>query len=476
MTSLRLMQSLLAVFGPALLIVPSARAVQTEPAAAQEAPSSGSADVQPTAQSSEAQRLEVLEKTLAEQRKQLEALQAERAEATAAATDTSPDAEQSKMRIYGFMDVGGQWLHMAPGPYHDLIASKPAFVLGNVNLYFDARPSPAWRALVETRLTLAPNGTYDGLTQVDTRFMDTSSPSGRGYAVWSGVILERAWMQWTYSEHLALQAGYLLTPYGIWNVDHGTPTLISLLLPSLQVDEAIPQHQIGMQALGTFARDAWELGYHAYITNGRSGNAVDTDWRKGFGGRVILRHIGEVRLTLGGSGYYGSMHKEVEMLRIRPDATTGVPTANFEKSDLAKDGGFAADEWAMGGDLSLDWAGLRFRGEAMVRHVMYADGKHEHKTFGDPSSMMPSHYRHYAYGILAYRMARFFEPYLFVDYNDADPQVGISGMGICFSGGLNLYYSANAMLKLQYADQRFWHQIGGQMDMKFAAARVVLVF
>ena len=153
-----------------------------------------------------------------------------------------------------------------------------------------------------------------------------------------------------------------------------------------------------------------------------------------------------------------------------------MPTANFEKSDLAKDGGFAADEWAMGGDLSLDWAGLRFRGEAMVRHVMYADGKHEHKTFGDPSSMMPSHYRHYAYGILAYRMARFFEPYLFVDYNDADPQVGISGMGICFSGGLNLYYSANAMLKLQYADQRFWHQIGGQMDMKFAAARVVLVF
>ena len=59
---------------------------------------------------------------------------------------------------------------------------------------------------------------------------------------------------------------------------------------------------------------------------------------------------------------------------------------------------------------------------------------------------------------------------------DADPQISLNKMGICFSGGLNLYFNASAMLKLQYAEQRFSHSDEGQMDMHFAAVRLVLVF
>jgi hypothetical protein len=421
----------------------------------------------PAAPVSDAERLQALEKRVAEQKKTIEAMRAEHA---GAEIPEAAEVDPPKLRIYGFVDTGAQWLGVAEGPNKAFIASAPAFVMGNIHLYFDANPSPSWRALVEMRYGLAPNGTYNasGLTQVDNRFMDTSNASGRAYAIWSGVILQRAWLQWTYSEHFALQAGYLLTPYGIWNMDHGTPTLISLVLPSLQVDEAIPQQQLGVQALGSFTQSDWELAYHAYLTNGRSLVNTDINFHKSVGGRLILRHVGALRAALGASAYYGSFEKEVLQL----DLATG----SFEKSELAKDGGYSGREWAVGGDVSLDYKGWRFRGEALARHVTYEDGKHEHKVFGDPSSMMPNHYRHYAYGILAYRFATYFEPYLFVDYGDADPQVSLNKMSICFSGGLNLYFTPSAMLKTQFAEQRFSHSTNGQMDMRLVTARLILVF
>jgi hypothetical protein len=448
----------------------------SEPSPEGAAPAAAAAAPTTPTSTGDAERLRALEQRLAEQQKKIEALEADRAES--ALPEPIAEADHAKLRIYGFADVGGQWLGVADGPYHDLIASKPSFVLGNVNLYVDAHPSPAWRALVETRLGLFPNGAWIGLNQVDNRVMDTSSPSGRIYAIWSGIILERAWLQWTYDERLAVQAGYLLTPYGIWNVDHGTPTLISLLLPSLQVDEAIPQHQVGVQLLGAFPIDNWELAYHAYLTNGRNAITADSHWREGAGGRLVLRRIGALRVALGSSGYAGTYHKDSLLLHISTDPTSGVQTANFQKSDLAVDGGYAATEWSVGGDVSLDWQGWRFRGETMVRHVMYDDGKHEHKSFGNPAAMVPNHYSHYAYAILAYRFAGYYEPYLFIDYNDSDPAISSNKMGICYSAGLNLYFSASAMLKMQYADQRFSYSEGTSpnMNMKYAAARLVLVF
>jgi hypothetical protein len=233
---------------------------------------------------------------------------------------------------------------------------------------------------------------------------------------------------------------------------------------------------VGVQALGSFSQQEWELAYHAYLTNGRSANPNDHHWRDGMGGRLVLRRTGDLRLALGTSGYYGKFHKDVMLLRLGTDPVTGEATATFEASDWAKDGGYAANEWSVGGDVSLDWNGVRFRGEAMAQHVGYLDGKHEHKSFGNPFAVIPNHYTQYAYAILAYRFATYFEPFLFVDYSDNDPQIDNKKYGICYSGGLNTYFTAYAMLKLQYADQRFTNQIQGSMNMKFAAARLVLVF
>lgn len=446
----------------------------TVPAATAEMAEAAPAPATPEPATDVNARLQALEQELAAQKQKVEALEAERAEALNGVSGSEIDPP--KLSIYGFADMGGQWVGTPEGPFHDMMASAPYFAIGNINLYFDARPSRSWRALIETRYGLFPHQTWSGLNQIDNRFMDTTSPSGRGYAIWSGVVLERAWLQWTHDERFALQAGYLLTPYGIWNVDHGTPTLISLLLPSLQVEEAIPQHQIGVQALGKFPVDNWELGYHAYLTNGRNAIATDPHWRKGVGGRLLVRRSGDLRVQLGGSGYYGSTHKDVMQLYPGTDPKTGAPTMTLVRSDRAVDGGYTGDEWSVGGDVSLDWRGIRFRGEAMVRHVMYEDGKHESKTYAAPGALVPNHYRHYAYGILAYRFASHYEPYLFIDYNDSDPQASLNKWGLCYSAGLNIYFTATAMLKMQYAEQTFSKSDNGQRTLHFATTRLVLVF
>jgi hypothetical protein len=440
------------------------------PLAAQETDTAGAPASTPTTAPATdvAARLQALEQQVADQKRKIDSLEADRAENIAGVAPV--EVEQPKLHIYGFADMGWQVVDAKFGAYTAVTTVAPYFTLGNINLYFDAQPSPSWRALVETRYGLFPNGSWNGLTQTNTRFMDTSSPSGRGYAIWSGIVLERAWLQWSLDERFGVQVGYLLTPYGIWNMDHGTPTLISLLLPSSQVEEAIPQHLAGVQAFGTFPIDNWQLAYYAYLTNGRNAFSADAHYTKGVGGRLILRRVGELRVALGSSGYFGSLHKHALML----DLSSG---GSLYNSTLAADGGYEGDEWSIGGDISLDWKGLRFRGETMAAHVGYDDGKHEHVAFGNPSALIPNHYSHYAYGILAYRFATYYEPYLFIDYNDTDPQVKANKYGICYSAGLNLYFTSYAMLKMQYAEQRFSATSTGQkMYMRFAAARLVLVF
>ena len=419
------------------------------------------------------QRLGALEQQIADQKRQIEAMQAEHAAAEAASVVDTSESEHPKLSIYGFLDTGIQYLKSDAGPLHDFIQTPLTFVSGYTNLYFDARPDPAWRSLVEVRLTLYPNGTVSGLNMTSTRVMDTTSPSGHSYVSWNSIIIDRAWLQWTMNDHLALQAGYLLTPYGIWNVDHGTPTLISLVLPSMQVEEAIPQHQIGVQALGNFIRSNWELDYHAYITNGRTTGIVDTKWQKALGGRLVLRRSGELRLAVGTSGFYGSTRDQDLSLSVQNNPGTGEPEAWFIKTDTV-----AYHEWSVGADVSLDWRGFRIRTETLTRHIMYQDGLHAPVSLGEPGTYDPNHYSHYAYIITAYRFATHYEPYLFFDYNDSNPQASMQKAGTNFSGGLNIYFTAAAMLKMQYADQRFWNSDGSNAghNMKLFLARVILVF
>src|SRR5690348_6033105 len=235
----------------------------------------------------------VLEARIAALEEQLHALAAT-SEAALTAASASEAAKDPMFRLYGFIDVGLQKLWATDDPVTP--TQKTTFVLGNVNLYFDFRPAPDWSSLVEVRLTKYPNGDYSyGISDIgidysrtDTTTADPGNGEGHDTLRWGSIVLERAYIQWQKSARLGVRVGQFLTPYGIWNVDHGTPTLISLFRPFFQANEMFPEHQLGVEAFGRFddvVHDHWALDYHSYVSNGRTPGVVALTDDKMIGGR-----------------------------------------------------------------------------------------------------------------------------------------------------------------------------------------------
>jgi hypothetical protein len=215
------------------------------------------------------------------------------------------------VRVYGFADVG---LQRAWGTIAEIIpggTNKATFVLGNVNLYFDANPVQDWRFLTEVRLGLFPHGatarTASGMAPtIDNTVGDDGSPNGGFTNIqWNGVLLERAHIDWTPRDEINIRAGWFLTPYGIWNVDHGTPTRIMVEAPLLITAEILPQRQLGIEAFGRVQALPWTIGYHLYVSNGRQPGQLDFSDQKAVGTRVWFSTRRPIPMTFGLSGYTG---------------------------------------------------------------------------------------------------------------------------------------------------------------------------
>jgi hypothetical protein len=434
----------------------AAKAADTPPAVALTAPPA------PSSPASEAE--------IADLKQRLEDLETQQGEASASAEE-----DQQRFKIYGFVDFGLKKSFPAKDPFFAaLIERKLTFVLGNINLYFDAQPTAGWRALVEARLTTYPHGaeTVDAsgqFTRTDTRVFDTNSPSGRNHVIWGGVILERAQIEHTMTDLFNLRVGYFLTPYGIWNVDHGTPTLISLVLPASQVEEAMPNRQLGVQAYGSTTSGNTELGYAAYVTNGRAPFIEDQTDGKAFGARLFAHLTGPNHsLRLGASGYAGDSLEKNKVLTI---TSLGPSVAISNK--------YRYKEWAFGGDLSLDWQNLRVRTEGLVHRVDHGESPHEPVSFAEPGTTHPNRYEYYWYSIFAYRMGAL-EPYTYTELKYLTPRDGSFDMTYLPGLGLNIYFSPYAQLKTQYVAAKFYRlKDGGDAsdhNFRLLDSRFVLSF
>jgi hypothetical protein len=406
-----------------------------------------------------------------EQLKQrIDELEAQQAEAA----DSSEDDDQ-RLKIYGFVDFGLKKSFPAKDPFFAaLIERKLTFVLGNINLYVDAQPTPGWRALVEARLTTYPHGAESvaangEFQRVDNRVFDTSSPSGRNKVIWGGVVLERAQIEHTMTDLFKLRAGYFLTPYGIWNVDHGTPTLISLVLPAFQVEEAMPARQLGVQAYGSTNTGNLELGYAAYVTNGRAPFLEDPTDGKAFGARATATFTGESKaLQLGVSGYIGDTLEKRKVLQIGADDVSLDVSTKYQY-----------DEWSVGADVSLDYHKFRLRTEGLVHRVDHGDGPHEPIAFAQPGLTHPNRYEYFWYAIMAYRW-RALEPYTYTELKYVTPRDGNMDLAYLPGLGLNIHFSPYAQLKTQYIAAKFY-RVGDGTDasdhnFRLIDSRVVLSF
>jgi len=357
-------------------------------------------------------RLDALEKTVAEQ-----ATASSEAQVAADAVAATPTPEPT-FEVHGFIDMG---IQKAVTNAADGFPSQAlTFVLGNVNLYFTFHPADHWSALAEVRFTNDPNGIA----------LDPANGIGDDTMRWGATVLERAYIQYDHSRQLGVRVGEFLTPFGIWNVDHGSPTVIPIVRPESITQELFPSHQIGVDVYGELAGllpDRWAVGYHAYVSNGRTPGAVDLSDDKMFGGRLSASTTRPYRMTFGVSAMYGTY------------ADHAAPEVAYE-------------EFGLSADASLDAGAWRLRGELTIRDIDYAPGKHLQLAAGE---FAPTNRTLDAYLLAAYRIPETrFEPYAYTEAYRVPDDAG--DLQVQASVGLTTFFTPSIQLKLQTLRARFF--------------------
>jgi hypothetical protein len=407
------------------------------------------------------QRIAEQEKALAQQREELQATKARLGgqagpEQPGSASEPTADAQLGgeateaeerftpSVRLYGFADAGIQrsW----GGLFNSGLALSDAtnFVLGNVNVYFDASPLEHFRFLTEVRFTTLPNGaesfssTSGSMQRQDTGVQDQTSTAGGFTTIhWGGIVLERAQIEWTPTDAFNLRVGYFLTPYGIWNVDHGSPTRIMLRPPFFVSVELMPERQTGVDLFGVFHALPWDIGYDLYVSNGRTIGTVDFSDDKALGGRVYFRTRRPFPMQFGGSFFRGTTQDYAK--------APGVDAMG--RAILARTETVAFNELDGGLDASLDLESLRIRAEVIFKRVVFEPGKRA-ITYGIANANVTDSG---GYLMLAYRLPWLgLEPLLIGEFLRF-PSAAFGDVFLVPSGGVNVYINSAVTVRTQYS-------------------------
>jgi hypothetical protein len=369
------------------------------------------------------------------------ATQDDLAEADLAVLGLGSEPDEDKLNIFGFVEVN--WV--------DLMASRNSvwagaqnhegtFAVGNLDVYLTRNLGTAWRTLLELRYTYAPSGAV----AADGTYTDSTSadPANFGRPVqWGGLVLERAYLEYDVAPWLTVQAGTFLTPYGIWNVDHGSPVIIPTVRPYIIGEQLFPERQTGIHAFGARPYGDFTVRYHATLSNGRGPLAGfrDLDTNKGIGGRLELETPWLGATHLGVSGYRGRFtDRPANQLGFDP---LGRPFAIIPA-------GVSYDEESAGADVFIERDGLHLQGELIYNRRRYRGAR---PVFAGVAAEDDAYFG--AYGLVGYRFERFWHvmPYaLFeVDRPRADPMLPRGT--VVYAAGLNLRPIPSVVLKLGLA-------------------------
>ncbi len=251
---------------------------------------------------------------------------------TMLAEQASAQAEVPKLEIFGFADfIYRQFMFKDSAIWGSVLPESvsPQLMVGNLNLYIRGNLAPQWSSLAEVRFHFSPVGdkvlARQAINDPSTPdFLDAEGKDqvdyGRSFDRGS-IEIERAYIEYNPYPWLGLRAGRFLTPYGIWNVDHGSPVQIDVTRPYIIGDALLPEAQTGFDVFGEFGAGKLDTGYHVTLSNGRGPieQVGDLDKNKGLGGRLWLRFRSVGELTVGASGYYGTYtDRRLQLL----DATT----------------------------------------------------------------------------------------------------------------------------------------------------------
>jgi hypothetical protein len=386
-----------------------------------------------------------------EELKQLRDALARRDEEAIVAQEREAMERERAMRIYGFADVGVLRNIVKDDAYIASQFRMPlTFYLGRLNLYYDVRPASDFRFLAETRISLYPNGSVSGtnsriqVERTSTLVNDVAGTNPSAKVSWGSIIVERAALDWTRYPLLSVRAGLFLTPFGIYNVDHGTPTLITISLPIYISQGWIPERQTGVQIFGSHVVDRWELGYAATVSNGRTDGLLDAGDSKAFGGRLFAKRQGELRLILGVSALYQPYRRDLEQFGMDESGGLTYTSTRVVERDVL----------TVGNDIAIDYRGLRVRNELVFYQVEYAPGKRDAPPEGRGGLAPDSRQLNWSL-VVAYRVWKV-EPYVRSEYFFTSPSAETSTHAVAPGVGLNFYFRPNVILKACWTHPMFF--------------------
>lgn len=214
-------------------------------------------------------------------------------------------AIDNKLNIYGFTDFTYGVADIRKPTA--LLDDARSFGVGNLNVYLSKNLTRRWRSLAEIRFLYSPNGSTNPDGTITNTTANDPANTFRPIEV-GGIRIERVYLEYDLHPKLTIRAGHFLSPYGIWNIDHGSPVIIPTFRPYVIGEQFIPEHQTGIELFGSTYFGEYKLAYHATVSNGRhpAEATQDPDKKLAFGGRLALSApvLGGA-LDVGVSGYMG---------------------------------------------------------------------------------------------------------------------------------------------------------------------------
>lgn len=263
-------------------------------------------------------RLAALEEANARQAAEIADLKASAEEHDLAALEElggAPAGFEPTLNIYGFFDVSFlKWFIDEGDALEGAMTEDLTFVASDLNLYLQSQMTETLSFLAEIRFTFLPHATVDFNTG-ERRDTTVQDPHTNESVPLGGLFIERVHLTWQPKDWFGVTAGRFITPFGIWNIDHGSPVLLGSYAPYIMLNELVQLRQTGLMVHGRFVpRETWFLDYALTLSNGRgpTEQVYDLDDNKAVGLRLRSTfERGEVRFALGAYGYYGQTTDEI---------------------------------------------------------------------------------------------------------------------------------------------------------------------
>jgi hypothetical protein len=286
------------------------------------------------------------------------------------AAELNEPADGKHFRLWGFFDLSfAKRFGDETNPLMGRLRPYSSFIMNRINLFVGSQMTETLSALLEFRFTFMPHGSVESIEllgvgsyeRVDTAVTDALYLSRSELG---GLAIERVHFTWKPLDLFSVLAGRFLTPYGIWNVDHGSPVIIAVRQPFLILRRPVPLAQTGIKVFGRwFATHRLRLDYALTLSNGRG--AIDAIWdlddNKALGMRVAATaELSELDVTVGAYGYWGDYTDRKESVELTPDGLAYVaePTEQFTERVLAL-------------DLLAQFYGIRLQSELVTGSVRY---------------------------------------------------------------------------------------------------------